>query len=186
MKIVELFEFEAETNEGQSDFIRCFEEVWHLVLNANEREAISKLLTRVVWTINPERVSQRPPGLTVAITQDSGREVAFLATLLVGSDRNRLTIIAHELRHVWQFATNFAGSDRLRMMATRMAWENDAIEFAHKRVGKESNVPALVEHGLPYDDNFDRLVDAWGYLATDQQIDVLELAAGLAESNKRG
>lgn len=172
------FELIAGTQDNLQHFLTSFETVWWMIPE-EERNVISAKLKRVVWSNDPAAVDDQPPGLTIGITRDSGEEVAFLSSRMT-SDRGALNVIAHELRHVWQFATNFETHPYILKYAQHAAWESDARIYAENLVGAESNAPSLVFHDLPADEEFDYLVDTWQYLDASQRMQVLAFSEELA------
>lgn len=177
-----------DTEDGLADFVRCFHSTWQAyeAFDSEHTKAIEQVLKHVVFSSSVERVDPEKTGAAVAYrNEDQFCEIRFHSVpFAVGHDRFRENIIAHELRHVWQFATNYEQSAELRLKLQQLIWESDAVRFAKNLIGKESNVPNLADFGLPCDESFDRLVDCWDRLTESERLDVLQLASGLASERR--
>ena len=168
------FKFRADTAAGLEQFVRCFEEIV-AEYPPDELAAVRDYLKEVEWRSEPI-VDERE---ALGIAKRNGRIEFHAEKLNGGPDRHFRNSIAHELRHIWQFATNFDQSPEFRKKTTYLIWESDALDFA-ERFDSESNFSELNQAGLPTDDEFDRLVSAWQILTPEMRLEVAGVAIALA------
>jgi hypothetical protein len=171
-----------------------FERVWRWVwdaLPAEFRGIVTDKLKRVVFTAEP--ISPARAGGRAATRLSDGIATAagevFIHSAACSTTESAGYLLAHELRHVWQFATQYlAGSPSADdFEAMREAWremkkEADADLFA-KRLGYRASYPKpqFAFRGWPIDGSFLAIARSWGYLSDAERSSLVERAGGGSE-----
>ncbi|QDV26665.1 hypothetical protein [Aureliella helgolandensis] len=184
MLLIDNIPIEVRTQAGLHEFVRCFREVWGR-LPEDDRFAIATNLKAVEWRDMPIDTTPYTLAITKRIDITQSRIEFDSIHFTGGPDCNYLNTIAHELRHAWQFATNFEASQALTIMAKRLCWEVDATDYALEYGGPESNFSELRAGTLPTDAGFDELANLWPCLTGEQRQEVLATVRGITAEAKQ-
>lgn len=188
------FAFMWNTDANIDVFRRAFLHVWE-VMPVECQEPIRESCMNVAFErrLGDLITSNNVGSLNVAagvtyFRSDRKSEVAFQSSMCRESSYQGVcNIIAHELRHSWQHATNFQETvpidELVKAQALRNAIEDDACQFAIDLGFSPESIWNLSH--IPDDAEFVSLLGSWGLLPPETRRTLTESAAAEAAGMRK-
>lgn len=169
------------TDDNREIFETCAARVFELI-PADERAAIQSLLKEIRFVHNVLECASGP-----ATGLATGGGVVAIYCVGCRDEQSANFLIAHELRHIWQYATGFDSVEPSEMQALYLtnAWKRQRLEAdadaAAKRLGFSSVSLAthLDVHFLPFDQQFRSFARSWTCMTAEQRSEFVEQAMAI-------